>query len=89
MIDENFDAKNFLKERHKIDICESVVKDYPDLESEIYLKFYGVAYFDNLPEYNMSSQCGIFPQKRILNRSSNSYHELKVIGNKIILSGLR
>jgi hypothetical protein len=94
-LDENFDAKNFFGEGQKINICTGIAEKYPELDKEKYLTFYGIPYFDNLPEYDMEHMTYYlsykklckrgFPQKRVYDKISKNYYQTLVLGDKVLL----
>lgn len=93
-MDENFDAKNFFGEGQKINICIGIAEKYPNLDKTKYLIFYGIPYFEHLPEYDLDlitnasykKLCKIrFPQKRIYDNISKIYYQIVVLGVKVLL----
>lgn len=89
LMDENFDANNFLCEEQKIKICKLLGKDYPDLDKTKYLSFYGIPYFENAPVYTCIDHephsHGDFPQMRIHDKKSKSYYQTLAFGDKVLL----
>jgi hypothetical protein len=94
LTNENFDAINFLDEEQRMNICISIAKKYPESDKTTYLSFYGIPYFENLPDYGIDPKpftsyknlCAHgFPQIRIHDRQSKSYYQTFIIGSKVLL----
>jgi len=88
MLELNFDAKNFLTEKRRADICVDLAEQFPQFDKETYLLFYSVPFFNKFPGYESYVRKNIykiFPQIRIHDRKSKIYYQTNILDDKVIL----
>uniref|UniRef100_A0A6C0C9N2 Uncharacterized protein n=1 Tax=viral metagenome TaxID=1070528 RepID=A0A6C0C9N2_9ZZZZ len=85
LLDEGFDAKNYLDTKHKIDICKFVAEN-ANLDEMIYINFLGLPYFENLADYEIMNYVS-FPRKRVYDKTTDTFYDILRVRNYVVLFG--
>jgi hypothetical protein len=86
LLNINFNFRDCFSYGQRTRICRLIAEIEPTLEKEKYMKFYGLVFFKNLPQYDISNFYFDAREIRIYDKLAQMMYMTTIIDDQIILS---